>query len=908
VGLNANPPVVNINDANTEFVEGTTGPVDITNNSLVVTDSDSDFYLIQSAVVRLVSNARGSFATIKLEASVTSSGVKPMYNDTTGTLTFTGAASEAAYTKVLNGVRYRNSADDVGGLEEKFHEVEFSVFDGEHTSEVATVIIQLININDAPVLSIDVGDQNKSYSEGDPALLVAPSIDIGDTDNEQLVGASVELKGAVDGDHITLNSSQGITAEQPVRSGDVMNLTLRGNASVDAYKATLASVKYENIRSRPAAFSASIKSVTFQVHDRENASNMVKVQINFTPVNDPPIIQFREGANPNVFAPEANRTATVEYIEESDPVQLIPDTTTILDVDSGNLSLVQLNVSGLLDDEAEKILWNNTLASELGFVVNNSSDKKTIVIYINFTKLLEKFLDYLLKFLKSFKYENTETAEPTKGNRTAVFTVFDDDDAASDPATVYIIVKRRNDHPDIDLGVGINKGDNLTFVEIGQDASVSGIHISNHPHRIRIIDEEDTRNYIAGVAVRLSVANCPSALVGSSEYIYFLGSYDPQIIKIVQETDGRGVTATTINNPSTEAEIQAAKEQLENFLQSLRYINLDDEPILYCPDKPDIHVERYIEVSVNDSGTPQGTVTVYSKLDIESVNDVTPVMTVSVDGNCLIDTVGEDDYVATIYTMDEEMRQRRETVPQKSMAKRDAPDVVSVQAFGYTGNHFQAGSTVSVKFSHNTNTPTVLRSVDMTKIVQLHPLVLNELSHIGIWTDHKTLLIIFPAVNEDQSIDASQLSVEFVLHAELYNSTDIDVCEFSVCHQGGMSYGVEGRYDVMPKQEEGPAPVAGEEVSSSHGAVWQNNVGDVEQTQLHDWGLLALAFTCFAVAFVVVLVAGLKGKKYADQVLSCSVGVDHITFAVVHVGGLQLLLKKSSGVVDVLAVFAVVHS
>jgi hypothetical protein len=71
--------------------------------------------------------------------------------------------------------------------------------------------------------------------------------------------ASVELKGAVDGDHITLNSSQGITAEQPVRSGDVMNLTLRGNASVDAYKATLASVKYENIRSRPAAFSASIK-------------------------------------------------------------------------------------------------------------------------------------------------------------------------------------------------------------------------------------------------------------------------------------------------------------------------------------------------------------------------------------------------------------------------------------------------------------------------------------------------------------------------------------------------------------------------------------------------------------------------------------------------------------------------
>ena len=72
---------------------------------------------------------------------------------------------------------------------------------------------------------------------------------------------------------------------------------------------------------------------------------------------------------------------------------------------------------------------------------------------------------------------------------------------------------------------------------------------------------------------------------------------------------------------------------------------------------------------------------------------------------------------------------------------------------------------MSVKFSHNTNTPTVLRPGDMNKIVQLHPPVLNELPHIGVWTDRKTLLIIFPAVNEDQGIDASELKVEFILHA-----------------------------------------------------------------------------------------------------------------------------------------------
>ena len=47
--------------------------------------------------------------------------------------------------------------------------------------------IHLINVNDAPVLNIDVGDESKSYSEGDPALLVASSIKISDSDNEQLV-------------------------------------------------------------------------------------------------------------------------------------------------------------------------------------------------------------------------------------------------------------------------------------------------------------------------------------------------------------------------------------------------------------------------------------------------------------------------------------------------------------------------------------------------------------------------------------------------------------------------------------------------------------------------------------------------------------------------------------------------
>lgn len=80
------------------------------------------------------------------------------------------------------------------------------------------------------------------------------------------------------------------------------------------------------------------------------------------------------------------------------------------------------------------------------------------------------------------------------------------------------------------------------------------------------------------------------------------------------------------------------------------------------------------------------------------------------------------------------------------------------------GRHFQTGSTMSVKFSHKTNTPTVLRPVDMNRVLQLRPHVLNELPHLGVWTDSQTLWIVFPSVKEDVGVDTSDLAVEFTAY------------------------------------------------------------------------------------------------------------------------------------------------
>lgn len=65
------------------------------------------------------------------------------------------------------------------------------------------------------------------------------------------------------------------------------------------------------------------------------------------------------------------------------------------------------------------------------------------------------------------------------------------------------------------------------------------------------------------------------------------------------------------------------------------------------------------------------------------------------------------------------------------------------------------------------------------------------------------------------------------------------------------SSGVRGSYGVSGKQEDVTTPADGQVATAD----------DIEQTQLHDWSLLVLAVTCFGVAFIAVVVAGLKGKR-----------------------------------------------
>ena len=79
----------------------------------------------------------------------------------------------------------------------------------------------------------------------------------------------------------------------------------------------------------------------------------------------------------------------------------------------------------------------------------------------------------------------------------------DDEGARSLPVFVTVNVTRRNDVPELDVGVGFGMDDEVTFSEIEEGANGVGIAIVSRPHRVQIRDEEEETQFIQQITIIL---------------------------------------------------------------------------------------------------------------------------------------------------------------------------------------------------------------------------------------------------------------------------------------------------------------------------------------------------------------------------------------------------------------------
>jgi hypothetical protein len=316
VGPANDAPVVTTSGGSTAYTEGGSAPA--IDNALTVSDIDDTN--LESAQVRISSNFQSGDDLV----FVNQNGISGVYNTGTGVLSMTGTSSVANYQTAFRSIQFQHTGDNPGSSKT----VEFKANDGSPglDSNLATKVISITGVNDAPVLTTTVAD--RAYTEGNTTA-VDSGLTLTDPDSANLQGATVSITGNFLSTEDALNfvNQNGISGTYNSGTGV---LTLSGSASNANYQTALRSVTYSNSSDNP---DTSDRTVSFQANDgaaANNLSNVATRDITVARVNDAPVV---------------TTTIPDTTYNEGDPAVTIDGGVTVVDPDDTSLEAAQVRVS-----------------------------------------------------------------------------------------------------------------------------------------------------------------------------------------------------------------------------------------------------------------------------------------------------------------------------------------------------------------------------------------------------------------------------------------------------------------------------------------------------------------------------------------------------------------------------------
>jgi trimeric autotransporter adhesin len=269
-------PSVATSDGASSYTENE--PASAVDSALTVADADDDD--LEAARVSIASGLQSGDELVFTDQS----GITGEYSTVTGVLTLTGTATVAEYEIALRSVEFRHTGD----TPDPSRSVEFVVGDGELDSAAATKSVDVIAVNDAPVVTTTAG--SAAYTEGTPATVIDSAVTATDVDDSQLEKAEVRIgAGFQSGDDLVYVDQLGIAGEYNTGTG-VLSLT--GTASKADYETALRSVTFSTSNDDPEA----TKTIEFVVNDGEADSNAGARDVAVTGTNDAPIVATSEGS------------------------------------------------------------------------------------------------------------------------------------------------------------------------------------------------------------------------------------------------------------------------------------------------------------------------------------------------------------------------------------------------------------------------------------------------------------------------------------------------------------------------------------------------------------------------------------------------------------------------------------
>ncbi|QZT62108.1 beta strand repeat-containing protein, partial [Mycolicibacterium austroafricanum] len=390
-------PVVVTSLANLVYTAGNSA-VEIDPGLLIL---DADSTTMSAAVVSIV----GGAAAGESLSWTAQDGISGSYVD--GVLTFEGNASVAVYQQLLRSVTFSTTSAALASIES----ISLVVTDGQgNVSTPGLVAVTIVNapLKIAPLVTTSVA--NISYTAGDSAVTVDPSVSVLDLDSTALQSATVTITGGfASGDMLTFAAPSGITGVYDDVNG---TLTLSGTATIALYEQALRSVQLSTDVGAPAA----LKTVSFAVTDAEGTASLLPGNVVVTVV-----------AAPFNLSPLVTTLLGPIYTAGNTAVQVNP-LITVIDLDSSTMTGATVQISGNFAPGADILGFTPTAD------ITGSYDSATGVLTLSGTA---NTLQYQ-QVLQSVTFSTSGTA-PT-AVKTLTFTVTDAPGATSLPATALVTV------------------------------------------------------------------------------------------------------------------------------------------------------------------------------------------------------------------------------------------------------------------------------------------------------------------------------------------------------------------------------------------------------------------------------------------------------------------------------------
>jgi hypothetical protein len=270
---NIAPTLSSIEGTALSYNEGS-GVVTITSS---ITVNDLDNTNLQSATVSITSGYNSSQDVLSF---VNTNGITASWNSSAGVLILSGEASVADYQNALRNIQYENLNNILPSSDVRV--VTFMVSDGAVNSNAVTRNIQVIHVNNAPVLAgIETVDMNFLIGQG--AENITSAIAISDIDDSNLASATIKISSEYkqDEDILTVPVYANITGTWDPVTG---TLVLSGEASLQDYQKALRNIKYDNFGTLPTL---NKRTITITVNDGDANSNIQQRSIVF---NSQPIV------------------------------------------------------------------------------------------------------------------------------------------------------------------------------------------------------------------------------------------------------------------------------------------------------------------------------------------------------------------------------------------------------------------------------------------------------------------------------------------------------------------------------------------------------------------------------------------------------------------------------------------